>query len=351
MASNEGVVSIDMDIEAGLVKISGGNNLDPSIFVKTIAKAGKKAQFPAMGNAATAPAPAATIDIVSDHHNRPSINSDNRCHKIDRTKYGNSDSSHFSDHHGCSDKVHINEAAAVNPPVALPLHNQQFMRPVSQYGGVGFRGSHGSWPRISESMSPPPPMPPMPPAHGYYRWSEPLPYYLQEQPPPVGNAPGHYLFNDENTDGLGKEAKLWFFQKETDCKDEATDHSKSGSKIEHGGIECDGNNEDDRQFDWHSQHECVTETMGMKEQDWEFWHLPAMSSDMSSDVQSRSLPRLGSRPVWPYHQSVPGHTLTTHGYYLEPHPPPTYRYFQRRSPRQDNPMMQPYTDYADNYRL
>lgn len=237
MASNEGVVSIDMDIEAGFVKISGGNNLDPSILVKTIAKAGKKAQFPAMENAATAPAPigqkaqfptmentaqapapaplgkksqfpamkntapapAATIDIVSDHHNRPSINSDNRCHKIDRTKYGNSDSSHFSDHHGCSDKVHINEAAAVNPPVALPFHNQQFMRPVSQYGGVGFRGSHGSWPRMSESMSPPPPMPPMSPAHRYYRWSEPLPYYLQEQP--VGNAPGHYLFNDENTDG------------------------------------------------------------------------------------------------------------------------------------------------------
>lgn len=167
---------------------------------------------------------------------------------------------------------------------------------------------------------------------------------------------------------MGKEAKLWFFQKEPDCDDEATDHSKSALKIEHGGIECDSNNDDDRQFDWHSQHKCVTERMGMKEQDWEFRSLPAMSSDVhtcsysrsslpavSSNVHaylySRSLPRLGFQPVWPYHQSVPGHTLTTHGYYLEPHPLPTYRYFQRQSPRQDNPMMQHYTDYADNYRL
>ncbi|XP_038896362.1 uncharacterized protein LOC120084626 [Benincasa hispida] len=56
---------------------------------------------------------------------------------------------------------------------------------------------------------------------------------------------------------MGKEAKLWFFQKEPGHDDEATDRSKSASKIEHGSIESGSNNEDDKQFDWHAQHKCL----------------------------------------------------------------------------------------------
>ncbi|KAA0057596.1 hypothetical protein E6C27_scaffold497G00730 [Cucumis melo var. makuwa] len=238
MASNEGVTSVEMNIQTGLVKISGESNFDPSIFVKTIAKTGKKAQFPATENSAPAPtptatpigqnpqfptrenmtsAPAATSDNASGHHvrNKNSINSNNHCCKSERTThYGNSDAGNFSDHRSRSDKVHINEAAAVNPPVPLPLPNRMFMRPPMssprlppppQYGDMSFRGSHGFWPGMSEPWSsaspPPPPMTAMAPPHSYYRWPEPVPYYLQEQQPPVGNTPSHYLFNDENTEG------------------------------------------------------------------------------------------------------------------------------------------------------
>ncbi|KGN45423.2 hypothetical protein Csa_015802, partial [Cucumis sativus] len=166
-------------------------------------------QFPTKENmtSAPAPAPAATSsDNASGHpiHHSHSINSNNHCCKSD----GNSDAGNFSDHRSWPDKVHINEAASVNPPVALPLHNRMLMRPPMpslrpppppQYGDhMGFRGSHGFWPGMSEPWSSPSHPPP---PHSYYRWPEPVPYYLQEQQPPVGNTPNHYVFNDENTEG------------------------------------------------------------------------------------------------------------------------------------------------------
>lgn len=166
---------------------------------------------------------------------------------------------------------------------------------------------------------------------------------------------------------MGKEAKLWFFEQEPDCNDKPVECSDGASKIECGGTESGSNNEDDRHFDWHSQHKCETDTMGGKEHGWGFQSLPAMSSNvhsrlyppslpsaMSSNVHaysySRSLPRLGYRPTQPYQQSVPGHRLTPHGYYLQPHPSRAYRYFRSQSPPRANAMVH-YTDYADNYSL
>ncbi|XP_016901095.2 uncharacterized protein LOC103492695 [Cucumis melo] len=171
---------------------------------------------------------------------------------------------------------------------------------------------------------------------------------------------------------MGKETKLWFFQKEPD----RDDCSKSASKIEHDSIESDSYDEDDnKQFGWHSQHKCVTETMEMKEATSSDVHscsysqslppmssnvhaypysrslLPAKSSNVHAYSYSRSLPRFGYQTGWPYQQSVPGHTFTPHSYHLQPHPqPPTYHYFQNRSPPRDNPMVH-YTDYRDNYRF
>ncbi|KAG6575888.1 Heavy metal-associated isoprenylated plant protein 42, partial [Cucurbita argyrosperma subsp. sororia] len=159
---------------------------------------------------------------------------------------------------------------------------------------------------------------------------------------------------------MGKEAKLWFFQQESNCSEKTTGRSRSGSNIKHGGIGSDSITENETRFDWHL-------ATGMKEHDRGFQSLPTMSSDvngcsyprslspaMSSNVHAYSYPqslaRLGYRPMWPYQQSVPRHRLTPHGYYLQPHPPPAYRHFQPRSPPRANPMVH-YTDYADNYRL
>lgn len=152
---------------------------------------------------------------------------------------------------------------------------------------------------------------------------------------------------------MGKKAKLWFFQQQPDNDNKFIACSKGALKVEcGGGTESDSNNEDGKQYDWHSQHKCETETMGTKERDSESRSSLVMSSNVHAYTYPRSLPRLGYQPMWSYQQSVPVHRLTPHGHdhYLQPHPPPAYRYFRPRSPQQANSMVH-YTDYADNYGL
>lgn len=212
---NEGVSSVAIDTDEGLVKISGKGNLDPSTFVTTIAKAGKVAQFQTMEN--TPPPTAAPIIFIDSNSNHPSNSSgksNDPCSRTTRSQNTNSNSGHFSG------DIHVNEASAVIPPVALPLHNRMFRQPSPLFGGASCSRNGGSLPppnnyhRRWEPVPPPRSMAPingyhrlseppsMAPINGYHQLSEPLPYYYYpEQPPPVGNAARHYMFNDENVEG------------------------------------------------------------------------------------------------------------------------------------------------------
>lgn len=221
MAANEGVYSVAIDMAEGLVQIGGKDNLDPSILIKTVATAGKRAHLQSVEKT-TAAAAAAAVD--SGQPSNPSGNAtDESCNNTGRSQNGNSGSGHFSDRGGRYGQIHINEAAAVKPPP----RNWPFMRPPLQFGGVGFGGSRGLRPLLPPPMVPmPPPVPPL----GYYRWSELPPHGYnqpepppevppaygycwlpepppeapscwQQHPPPIVNAPEHYLFSDENIEG------------------------------------------------------------------------------------------------------------------------------------------------------